>query len=273
VKNSRTPEDLQATLGAAEAMGPGVGGVPIDLELLDYPGMVASGRSLRALSSGAVTRQDVAARVVEYFYDGFRVPATGERAFVLARCFQTCAYARMPLSYRDAADRLLAETVSQPDMRCLTLLATRGHKSLWNDPATSSDHMAIPLPSVEVVRRAPMIARMLEQLGMPVEDFVATTATPELLMQKQRNFNVFHIARAAGSPFVPVQEEFVKAYGVRSVVGLGGVFPTGEFFAVLLFARVAVSHEVAMLFRTLALSVKLALLPFAADGVFSRPAV
>ena len=205
------------------------------------------------------------------FYDTFRIPHSGERAFVLARCFQTVAYARLPLSYRDAADRLLAETTSQPDMRCLSLLATRGEKSLWNDPATSVGHMAIPLPSVEVVSRAPMIARLLEQLGMPVEDLVATTPSPEMLMHKKRNFNVFHIARAAGSPFIPAQNTFVKPIGVRSVLGLGGVLPSGDFFAVILFARVPVTREVAMLFRTLALSVKLALLPFAADDVFSRP--
>lgn len=239
-----------------------------DLEHLRYPGMVESGRVLRRLGDGVACRQQAAERVVAHFYDSYRVPHTGERAFVLARCFQTCGYARLPLHYRDAADRLLELGPSKAELRCLALLATRGEKALWNDPATSVGHQAIPLPSVEAVRQAPMISRLLDQLGMPIESLVAPVPEPEMLLQKRKNFNVFHVARAAGSQFIPAQESFVKPFGVRSVLGMGGLLPDGEFFAVILFARVAVSREVAMLFRTLALSVKLALLPFAVGDVF-----
>jgi hypothetical protein len=49
---------------------------------------------------------------------------------------------------------------------------------------------------------------------------------------------------------------------------MGGLLPSGEFFAVILFSRVVISPEVASLFRTLALSVKLAFLPYAPDEVF-----
>ena len=242
---------------------------PIDLQHFTFASMVDCSRTLRTLGENVSFRQQVAARIVDLFYDTFVDANTGERACVLVRCFETAPYARLPLDYRDAADRLLAEIPSQPNMRCLTLQATRGMKQLWNDPATSVGHQAIPLPSAEIVRKAPMISRLLDQLGLPAEQLLATPSSTEIILDTlPRSFNVFHVPRAPGSPFIPAQD-FIKSNGVRSVVGLGGLLPDGELFAVILFCRVPISREVASLFRTLALSVKLSLLRFAPDQVFA----
>jgi signal transduction histidine kinase len=50
---------------------------------------------------------------------------------------------------------------------------------------------------------------------------------------------------------VPAQREFVRRYGVRSVLGCGGPLPGGEPFALVLFATtlvpVAISHEIDVL--------------------------
>jgi hypothetical protein len=73
---------------------------------------------------------------------------------------------------------------------------------------------------------------------------------------------VFHVAEALGSPFVPAQDPFVKRHGVRSVLGFGGMLPTGDLFTVILFTRVPVPRATAELFKPLALSTKLAILPF-----------
>jgi hypothetical protein len=184
-----------------------------------------------------LNRQQAAQRLVDHCFASFIVPDSGQPdtntpACVLVRCFQTTSYARMPLSYRDAADKLLEAVPTTPDMRCLSLLATRGIKTIWNDVVTSVGHQAIPLPSVEVVRKAPMIARLLEQFDMPIEQVVA-------------------IPDAVGSPYIPAQDSFVKAYGVRSVVGIGGLLPDGELFALVLFTRVPISTEVAERFQAL----------------------
>jgi hypothetical protein len=190
---------------------------------------------------------------------------------VLVRCFQTCPYARLPMEYQDAAESLLEALPSHPKLRCLALLATRGRRQVWNDVATSTGHQAIPLPSVEVVRRAPMVARLLEQMGVPLERVVALRDEGELLMEESgEGFNVFHVAVAEGSPFLPAQQQFVRPYGVRSVVGMGGLLPEGEMFAVLVFARVEIGREVAALFRALAMQVQEVLGGFAAKDTFAR---
>ena len=79
----------------------------------------------------------------------------------------------------------------------------------------------------------------------------------------------FHVADARGSQFVPAQSSFVVPFGVRSVLGFGGVIPGGSFFVVLMFSRAPISAEVAELFRTIALGAKLVLLAHAGRKIFA----
>jgi hypothetical protein len=77
-----------------------------------------------------------------------------------------------------------------------------------------------------------------------------------------RDYDVFFVPDALNSPLVPAQDGFVVPYGIRSVVGCGGVLPSGELFALILFTTLQLSAETADLFRTLALSVKATVVPF-----------
>jgi hypothetical protein len=113
-----------------------------------------------------------------------------------------------------------------------------------------------------------MIAQLIRQLGVQVELLV--DPAPELLVDvQQHTFNVFHVPVAEGCPYIPAQREFVLPYGVRSVIGFGGLLPPGELFATILFSKVPVSRETAELFKTLALNVKVAMLPFAGKKIFA----
>jgi hypothetical protein len=238
----------------------------LDLARLRFAGAVTVGQALRRCNEG-VARQDQAAQcVVEYLYKTFRDPETDLPSCALVRCFQTHSYTALPAGAQEAA-RLLGADVSADSLRCLALLASCGDEEAWNQPETSVNHWAIPLPTVAMVEQAPMIARLLAQMGIEARDVVG----PKILLDAPKHaFNVFHVETAKGSEYLPAQQTFVERYGIRSVVGMGGVLPSGEHFAVILFSKALVSREVAELFRTLALSVKLAFLPFAPDKVFSE---
>jgi hypothetical protein len=80
---------------------------------------------------------------------------------------------------------------------------------------------------------------------------------------------VFYVDRAEGSPYIPAQTEFVQPQRIQSVLGFGGLLPSGELFATILFTRTYIPREVADLFKTLALNVKVALLPFVDRRVFA----
>jgi two-component system NtrC family sensor kinase len=226
---------------------------------------------LRRAGDGVSSLEEAATRVTRFLYDELADAEGRQRACLLVRFYKT-----HPLHALDSELQAFAREVSQegaalPDAtRCLTLIATIGGEPEWCSRHRSEKHRAIPLPSGKAVERLPMVAQLVGQLGIDV----ATVVQPDpaiFVDSYQHTFNVFHVPEAEGSPYIPAQESFVLRYGVRSVVGFGGLLPTGDLFAVILFSRVAVSRETAELFKPLALAAKLAVLPFGNGPLFSAP--
>ena len=113
-----------------------------------------------------------------------------------------------------------------------------------------------------------MVRQLVQQLGLEINTVLHPD--PAVLVDlAQTTCNVFFIPQAVGSQYVPAQQEFVIPFGVQSVLGFGGVLPSGNMFAVIMFSRVRLLPETAELFRTLALSAKIAVLPFDGGAVFS----
>lgn len=239
----------------------------VDLERLNFAESVMLAQALRRCGAHARCQVEAAQKVVENLYDTLRDPVTQLQSCALVRVFQTHPYAMLPAGAQQAALRLLDGLEPDGNLRCLTLLATRGCKPEWNQVETSTGHRAIPLPDVAMVKRAPMISQLLAELGIDARQIVSPGKTL-LIDEPQTHFNVFHVEYAPGSEYIPAQETFVQPHCIRSVVGMGGLLPGGELFAVILFARVPVSRTVAESFRAIALCVKLAFLPFAPNQVF-----
>lgn len=143
-----------------------------------------------------------------------------------------------------------------PKTKCLTLLGTVGDLPEWNGRDASRRHRAIPLPSNDVVEQIPMIAQMVRQFGIEISSLLETQ--PEIINDlDQKTYNVFFVPDAHISPFIPAQAEFVIPHGVKSALGFGGVLPSGNLFAVIMFTRVPIPLETAQMFRTIALNVKM----------------
>jgi hypothetical protein len=209
-----------------------------------------------AAAAHAATREAGARALCRRLYDELVGPA-GERACVMVRCYATHAYGALPADLQRFAKRAygaVAITPPEPEMRCLVLLATVGDEPEWNDRRASRGHQAIPLPSPHVVERAPMIAQLVRELGLDLARVVRPV--PGVLRGAGADLaGVFHVERAAGSPYIPAQADFVARHGVRSVLGFGGALPSGELFAVILFSRVPISGAVADGFSPLASAV------------------
>src|SRR5262249_27941617 len=119
------------------------------------------------------------------------------------------------------------------------------------------------------VEGMPMVQQLLRQFGLDVGSVVGPD--PRVLLDlSQRTYNVFHVEEALGSPYIPGQD-FVVADGIHSVIGFGGLFPTGDLFAVILFTRARIPPETADLFRTVALNVRLGLLPYISRPILVPP--
>jgi hypothetical protein len=228
--------------------------------------MECRGRIRDLFADDPPTLEDAAERAVEFFRNEL-VDDTGAPACALVRLFKTHAYRDLPEELRTLVRAASPEAPPAPDLRCLTLIATRGDDPRWNSRHDSRGHRAIPLVSVEMVQQAPMIAQLITQLGIPIANVVRPSRAL-LLDQEQTAHNVFYVPHALGSPHIVAQEEFVARYGIQSVLGFGGILASGDLFAVIMFSKVAISPDVADQFRVVGLNLKMAILPFARKKLF-----
>jgi hypothetical protein len=235
--------------------------MPFDLTRFNLKDMAVCSAWLRKSSRTARSMEEAANSVVAYFREQFMAPDLATQACALARFFVTCDYAELRSDLQAYAQRALGREAGLTDFKCLVLMATAGMKPEWNAVQHSVGHRAIPLPSARMLEDAPMIAQLINQFGIDMGTVLAPV--PELIMEAaQKTYNVFYVPDAHGSSYIPAQDEFVIPHAIRSVLGFGGMLPSGNLFAVILFTTVFVSPETANLFKTLSLSVKTAVLPF-----------
>jgi hypothetical protein len=220
--------------------------------------LASAGEAIRGFARTSSSMEESASSVADFLWDDLR-DDDGEPACALVRVYKTHRFGALPPELATFAAGLLDGEVDA-ETRCLTLLATRGVEPEWNDRRLSVGHQAIPLPSPEFVERLPMVAGLIEQLGLDLRDVVRPQPA-RVVELAQRTYSVFHVEHARGSELLPAQE-FVERYGVASALGFGGVLFTGDFFAVVLFARVPVVPRVAETIRVLSLATRVALMRF-----------
>jgi len=231
-----------------------------ELENFSLVQMLRCGRGVRQAAESATSIEEAANAIVGFLYANCRFQATGAHSCALIRFYMTQPYSSLDQDLRSFADRQLAGARPRLAMKCLTLMATVGQRPEWCDRRQSAGHKAIPLPSESIVEQAPMIAQLIRQMGLDIS--VIVEPSPDVVAELAgKTYNVFHVPEADGSPHIPAQEEFVRPYGIRSVVGFGGVVHTGELFAVIMFSRAAIPAESAARFRNIALDVKSAIYP------------
>lgn len=239
----------------------------LDLSRMTLKHMTECGIALRGMHRDASSMEEVATRIVRYFHDELGTDEDDARACLLARFYKTHPFGGLSPDLQAFATRAMEGQPLAASTPCLSLLATAGDQPEWNSRHQSSGHRAIPLPSELVLQRLPMVARLVDQLG--IASTVLFEPDPDLILDlQQKTFNVFFVPDALGSPHIPAQDDFVVRYGVRSALGFGGVLPTGDLFTVILFTRVPLSRETADMFKPLALSAKMAVLPFSNGPVF-----
>ncbi|MDQ3522070.1 MAG: hypothetical protein M3434_07025 [Gemmatimonadota bacterium] len=238
-----------------------------NLSRMTLKDMSQCGAALRRLGTGSLSMEETASRTVRFLYDSLVGGETGEHACVLVRCFKTHPLGELDARLQQLAGGSLGAEPASPAMQCLTLLGTAGDLPEWNSRRASAGQQVIPLPSALGVARIPMIAQLIKQLGLEVSSVLRPDPKVVIDLQ-QKSFNVFYVPEALGSPYIPAQQGFVIPYGVRSVLGFGGVLPRGDLFAVIMFVRVPLPPRTAELFKPLALSAKLAILPVANGPLF-----
>ncbi|MEP6498893.1 PP2C family protein-serine/threonine phosphatase [Microcoleus vaginatus] len=225
--------------------------------------------ALRHFGLGVESMEEASNRIVRYVYENFCTKPTGEKSCALVRLFKTHPYEDLEVELAEYARSMLGDYPPLPAMKCMTALATVGEKTEWNSRHTSVGHKAIPLASESVVDQLPMISQLIRQLGLDIKTVI--NPDPNLLVEiEQRKYNVFYVPEAIGSPYIPAQDSFVIPFGIKSVLGFGGLLPSGNMFAIIMFLKVQIPISTVQMFSTLALNVKTALLPFDRGAVFAQ---
>ena len=230
--------------------------------------MVEFSAAFRRMGSDAASMDVVANRIVRYLYENLVDKKTGEKGCVLVRFFKTHPYGDLDPCLQEVARSLLKDSPESPEMMCMVLLATAGILPGWNSRHQSCGHQVIPLASEHLVEAFPMIRQLIQQMGLELKTVLKPD--PAIIMDMtQTTYNVFHIPEAVGSTYVPSQDDFVIPFNVRSVIGFGGILPSGNLFVIIMFSRVPVPRQTAEMFRSLALSVKVAIIPLVGKNPFA----
>ncbi|GAA2408342.1 hypothetical protein GCM10010420_40790 [Streptomyces glaucosporus] len=228
--------------------------VRFDLSAFSLSEMVRCGAELRRAPSGATSLATAAEAVTDFLYRGM-ADAEGRRACPLVRLFVTRRWSALPPDDRAAARTRTSAGAPPPSARCLTLVASRGSYPRWADPATGAERFAVPVPSEDAARQVPLLSRLVDRIGTVSADQADGVPPPPARFEVLLVGDGRHTRELWG-------EEFAEEYGIRSALAFGGPLPDGELFAVVLFSRVPLPAQTAELFRTVAVSVRTALLPF-----------
>jgi len=231
-------------------------------------GVLECSSALRTVAAGAASMEEVASAAVRYLRGHFVDKDTGEPALSLVRFYMTLRTDQLEPALQDFARAAGTDAPVGGEVPCLTLLATVGEEPAWNDRRVSVSHKAIPLPSTAALQRFPMVAQLIGQFGLDPRHIIAPD--PALFHDlDQRPCRVFFVPEARDCPHVPAQDSFVIPYGIRSVVGFGGVLPDGALFAVVCFSKLPIPPTSVEAFAAVALGVKVAVLPHVGGAVFA----
>jgi two-component system NtrC family sensor kinase len=240
----------------------------LDLTSFTLKDMANLEAALRRIGAGAESMQEVASRIVRHLHGGLVDRRSGKGSCALVRLFKTHRQGDLPPELREGVGAAADGAAVTREMKCLVLLATAGDEPAWNSTALSVGHKVIPIASPSAVAKVPMLVDLFRQLGIES----ALESLPEsgiLIEPEQKTFNVFYVPVARGRPEM-LQEDFVLPFHIESVLGVGGMLPSGELFALVMFSKIPIPRATADLFAPLALSVKLALLRFDGGQVFAE---
>ncbi|MDR4504852.1 MAG: hypothetical protein MRK01_08710 [Candidatus Scalindua sp.] len=225
------------------------------------------GDALQQLELKARNIDELSNEMVQYFFDNLGDTQTGEKSSVLVRFFMTYPYSSLDTELRQTVDNLLDSRPVPQDMKCLVLSATAGVRPEWNSAAKSKDHRVLPLQSEDMLKKNIMVHQFIQQMGIDIANVL--NPDPKLSSELEgRVFNVYYVPDALRSPYIPAQDEFVIPYGIKSAMGIGGMLPTGNLFALLIFSKTKIPRDTANVFKNIALNVRMAVLPFVNEKIF-----
>jgi hypothetical protein len=200
---------------------------------------------------------------VRHLYDQWRNDAA------LVRVYASTPLDRLPPKRREFA--FAAAPGLKKSHSVLSLLGSFGMEEDWQDVFRSRGHLAIPLLDPQQIEGLPMISALFEALGSPLD--------PPALVRRMiggGNNALFYVEDAAtgrdakGRAIVP-GIEFVKKYGIKTVIGGGGLYLDRSFLCVISFFRSRIDRRQADRMAAGMAAFKAAMARLVRDGPIFEP--
>lgn len=208
--------------------------------------------------------EEAAHMLMKIFYESI-VSEEGKSAFVLARFFKTCPYSKLPGDVQQYVREKNWQDTTNPETLYLTLLGTWGDLEAWRARSSSVNYKAFPVFDPDIFQKFPMMTAVFSQIGF--NKILPTTPDKSILLdERDEKYGVFCVEKARGSKFIPKQNDFVEPYSIKSVFGFGGLYSSGNVYAVILFCRETVNRDCAKLFLSLNPAIKMATLEHEIKG-------
>jgi len=214
---------------------------------------------LRAYLQATTSLEAAAAACVRSLHGEF------SESIVLARLFVSLPFATLPEALRrkawDVVETQALHGFVNDRTPILTLLGTYGREPAWCDRNASAHHAAIPLCSQSFVDTIPMIARMLQEMGVDlglggsggggggggggnedkhVSRILGSGWTGLFYVDDARSARDEH-----GRRIIPAAD-FVERHGVRTVFGLGKAYANGSIATLIVFTNAIVPRNKVM---------------------------
>jgi hypothetical protein len=189
--------------------------------------------------AGAASFEEAAQRAAASLHAAF------DESIVLARVYATILFRELPPRERAFVQSIVGTSAAAAALRdethVLTLMGSRGALPQWGDRHASKRHLAVPLINAHYVDGIPMIAGLMNAMGIGLEWI--DQHDPEVVYRVLgRAAGLFYVEEASsakdpiGRAIIPAQD-FVRDHGVRTVFGIGGAYVGGTFAAIIVFCR------------------------------------
>ncbi len=223
---------------------------------------------LRQFARNSASMQETSQKITDYIYQHFYDSDRSQNSCVLVRLFKTHPYGELDDSLQASARSLMHNNFPPYEMKCWTLLASAGKEPQCNY-VDEAPNIVIPLVNEELVAQMPPISERILQLGLDIPT-VLGIADEKMLKMEPKLLNIFYIPSAQNSQFIAEQNSLIIPYQLKSVLGIGGLLPSGSLFMVEILFNIEIPLNLAEKLNVLAVAVKTALLPFDGEVVFNN---
>ena len=212
----------------------------LSVSVPDFAGHIAdiAFNKIICAKSGCQSAEGSCQNFLQSFYEAY------SSSVVLSRFFVAQPFKLLPSKLKSKAMDAGAERNQLgllPESTIMCLAGTYGQEDNWRDIRDSKKHRFIPLSSTEATKKIPMMASMLRQVVGRLDWLNRDMVRTQQLLS-HRTLTSFYIKDAKttvneyGALIIPGQD-FVEAYGIKTVIGRGVTFVNGTLMFMIVFSR------------------------------------